>query len=777
MPLSTHQATTAAAMTALLLIFANGDHLRSSLTSYSFSHSSIMQGSTGRIQASTLPPDARLAQLEASISAVRSMMVEDKTQPERRAASIAASHQPEALASLQTPQTQLLPPPPPTRMSTPVAWKGSPRLLAHDEYLQRVPAGGVAFVAIANSAYSQMGVNWALLILPVLAKIGQSERAVLAALDEQSQRAFLSRELPTIRVGLGALNASADGQARSGRSDDFRWQMGSFRSMGVTKAEIILWLLRAGRDACLSDVDSAWIVPPYAMLDSLPEADVLSGTDCLHVKEDDDRSSRPRVVSRCGHHVGSNQHCWFNTGVMFFRANRPGALAMAQEWRDRMAREKDPNKQIDDQLTFNQMVGSVGDPLRQAKPIYPVAGARPDGKVIYAGARVGSAAQQPEWKIAPLSARVVCTAHVYHVQQSMEPRECMILHLTFVEGWPKNPAKHWRLREAGLFPVSPEGFDGQFLTYTPPQPTDVPPERGLHIPQAFSGLMPDRTTDGRGWSVATAFKHAPRLDAHVKLVDRHIAALRNAMGIATALKRTLVLPKFLCLCERAESPYAILPSCILEGASTTLPFICPLESLFDVARDLARILPIRPWTFLNGSVHVPPPGAKPFDPRTDVTAVRWQPNTVAAAAAASPAAVSAAGAPDGSSGAMMAARRILLRRGLSDMELRADLKAAGADTARVLHLESAEGGVFGGFESIDTATRFHRLIMDALVGGWSATWCCTSNDKPRGTIQFKRPLPLPAGEESKVANVGTRGPEIPQNRQCYWIDRTCNDKL
>ena len=154
--------------------------------------------------------------------------------------------------------------------------------------------------------------------------------------------------------------------------------MGSFRSMGVTKAEIILWLLRAGRDACLSDVDSAWIVPPYAMLDSLPEADVLSGTDCLHVKEDDDRSSRPRVVSRCGHHVGSNQHCWFNTGVMFFRANRPGALAMAQEWRDRMAREKD-SKQIDDQLTFNQMVGSVGDPSTGQADL-SVAGARPTAR-------------------------------------------------------------------------------------------------------------------------------------------------------------------------------------------------------------------------------------------------------------------------------------------------------------------------------------------------------------------------------------------------------------
>ena len=32
---------------------------------------------------------------------------------------------------------------------------------------------------------------------------------------------------------------------------------------------------------------------------------------------------------------------------------------------------------------------------------------------------------------------------------------CVCCSLTFVEGWPKNPAKYWRLREAGLFPVQP----------------------------------------------------------------------------------------------------------------------------------------------------------------------------------------------------------------------------------------------------------------------------------------------------------------------------------
>ena len=238
------------------------------------------------------------------------------------------------------------------------------------------------------------------------------------------------------------------------------------------------------------------------------------------------------------------------------------------------------------------------------------------------------------------------------------------------------------------------------------------------------------------------------------------------MGVATALKRQLVLPKFMCHCERAESPYAILPSCILEGASTTLPFICPLESLFDVARDLSRVVPLRPWTFLNASVHKPPPGMRPFDLAADVTTVRWRPSADVAEPVR--AAAGAGGAPP---------REVHLRRGLSNRELAAGLASKGAERARVLHLESAEGGIFGGFEAQGEAQRFQKLIMDALLGGWSATWCCTSNDKPRGTIQFKRPNALPMGEASKVENAAARGPEVPDRRSCYWVDRTCNERL
>ena len=128
---------------------------------------------------------------------------------------------------------------------------------------------------------------------------------------------------------------------------------------------MVLWLLRAGRDVSISDVDVAWIAPPYALLRSVPDADVLSGsdcfgvpcdtdprvhqqlwhfhwrigTDCLNVPYDADRSPRKSNVRNCGHQSGSTWSAWFNTGVMFFRA-RPAAVDMMAEWRDTMAEIK-----------------------------------------------------------------------------------------------------------------------------------------------------------------------------------------------------------------------------------------------------------------------------------------------------------------------------------------------------------------------------------------------------------------------------------------------------
>ena len=119
------------------------------------------------------------------------------------------------------------------------------------------------------------------------------------------------------------------------------------------------------------------------------------------------------------------------------------------------------------------------------------------------------------------------------------------------------------------------------------------------------------------------------------------------------------------------------------------------------------------------------------------------------------------------------AREAWLARGGSDVQLREGLHAIGAADSRILHFESMERA-FGGFEDGAAGKEFQTAINSHLLGGWSATWCCTSWDKPRGTILFKRPAPLPSGTMARAAALPMRPPEVPAARPCYWRDCDAN---
>ena len=237
---------------------------------------------------------------------------------------------------------------------------------------------------------------------------------------------------------------------------------------------------------------------------------------------------------------------------------------------------------MDDQLTFNQLIewnGTIGD--KKAGHVYPVKAGRSDGRLILDGSGLR--------RIAPLPARLVCSGHVFHIQQSVERRGCMVMHLTFVEA--DRAGKRWRLREAGLFPVKPEATDGlKFLTYTPPQPLGpVPPERHPSLlregqsplPVPNLGRWPNEKSS-EGWTVATALQYVPRLVSHLDLVDRHVYAMKQALALARVLNRQLIMPRLLCLCERAQQPWDIIPTCIKLGSTTELPFVCPMENFLNV---------------------------------------------------------------------------------------------------------------------------------------------------------------------------------------------------
>lgn len=276
----------------------------------------------------------------------------------------------------------------------------------------------------------------------------------------------------------------------------------AFRAMGVTKAELIIWLLSQGRHVCLSDVDSAWISPPHALMRSLPEADVLMGTDCINVTDDADRSYKPTTVSRCGFHLGSKWFANFNTGVLIFRARR-SALGLAIEWRNRMAEIKEGG--IDDQMSFNQLIGSAHDPHSRKPHLYPVKAIekRRDGRVIAGSYMSGGAMSSVA--IAAVPATVFCSAHVYHIQQGAESRDCIVLHLTFVEGWPKNPAKYWRLREAPLNtpPHNPS------LTSLARQPFPAPPNLNRPPTHPTSNTLPHPRPKAVGWAPKVSSSRGP----------------------------------------------------------------------------------------------------------------------------------------------------------------------------------------------------------------------------------------------------------------------------
>ena len=247
------------------------------------------------------------------------------------------------------------------------------RVLSRDDVLRRIPQGGFAFVTLANAAYAELAINWALLLLPRLAANGTEGHAFITALDSELADRLVARRLPTLRAEINDSRTT-----HMGAHENFRLMFSRFRAYGVQKAEILVWLLSNHRSVVMSDVDCAWLAPARlvdALLPTLAEADVLAGTDCLDVEQDADRSNRQHVTPRCGHHPGSMWSAWFNTGVLVFR-DTDGAMSVAREWRERMSSVSgvagENNCQhgcsgaVDDQLTFNQLVSGF-DPAHKAR--------------------------------------------------------------------------------------------------------------------------------------------------------------------------------------------------------------------------------------------------------------------------------------------------------------------------------------------------------------------------------------------------------------------------
>jgi hypothetical protein len=595
-----------------------------------------------------------------------------------------------------TPDPALLPPRRPANASM-------------DQLLEHVPIGGHAWLAFGNAGVSEMLLNWAAHVL----QLGAGWQMVIAAFDVPLLLSLHAHGLPCYNYS-GALPAT-----------HFRHAPYLFHRMGFLKAELIVHVLRTGRHALVSDSDVVWIADPRPLLDALHAkgTTLAASTDCLDVEADRDKTARPSAPTMCGYNPGNTGGAVFNTGVLWFAA-APSSIAFASEWALGTLALTDPYS--DDQGVFNRLI---------LRGLHPVVSHSPEGDVIRGADGL---------RVAPLPSDRFCSGHLVWVQQASEVRRCLSVHTTFTEYG--DAGKRWRLLESRLWALNePEYYsEGRFLTFVPPRaPADPMPctgEAGKYVvggdpPEACGGEDPSHGLGRKRFGDIMwheAMKRSVRLRANHALMSRQVHALRDALGIARVLNRTLILPHYDCICDRSED-VAIVPSCIYHGAPPRLqvPFKCSQHFVADTHK--LQMMALDPTRF----------GMQPHKFGGLVTRpLRLRAHSFLADERTAPEIrggvreVCVGAGCEGGGG-------VTMQKGATNEEVKA-LLGGGSEAARsrVLRLSDAEGA-FGGWVSDATEAKLFSTMMDYYVH--RGAWCCSSRNQAQqddGRVYVRPPPEL-----------------------------------
>ena len=370
-----------------------------------------------------------------------------------------------------------------------------------------------------------------------------------------------------------------------------------------------LWeLLNIGFHVLISDLDVVWLNDHWqrwmshaeASRPAVPEARMIAFADVL-VTTDELSTDRDAQGGKLG-----GMHTELNTGVVYFRCTK-GSLAMVQTWRKAMMSQKgrkDLNENVNDQSLFNQVVRGAqlsGSSLTNWKD-----GLSKNGLLQLAPTAFDNL---------PSNARVVHMTHAAH-EPCLESRSCEKVHFTFgtlpmrpftgghtwfnqnvqeMPGYelPQNEpitvhftfqfgdtgdyphGKRQRAREAALWAVDPPEYftEGIFVAVAGPTTTLEYKEQ---VYKRFPEWSPQRHM----------FMDAPQRQA-----------VRDILGLATAVDGVMVMPKFYCHCDRY---WGFLSRCRMPMVpNMKLPFNCPMDSLYETPRWNKAKVKFREHTFLS----------------------------------------------------------------------------------------------------------------------------------------------------------------------------------
>jgi hypothetical protein len=139
------------------------------------------------------------------------------------------------------------------------------------------------------------------------------------------------------------------------------------------------------------------------------------------------------------------------------------------------------------------------------------------------------------------------------------------VHATYTLDWHDGVAKAQRFREAGLWrPETPWPASTRYLALN----SSVPPSVQSKLDDYARRRM-----------------DVSNIDVHLAALTAHVAELRDALALALALGRTLVLPRWTCYCDRlwSGSDDIFHFGCMYPGSQDGkfVPFTCPMDHVLS----------------------------------------------------------------------------------------------------------------------------------------------------------------------------------------------------
>jgi hypothetical protein len=328
---------------------------------------------------------------------------------------------------------------------------------------------------------------------------------------------------------------------------DFGWGSKVFKQAQQKKIAMFLKVLHMGFSVLLSDIDVFYLKDPFGFFRTVPDASLLVSSDLL-----------APTVADAGPEAPHGAHATLNVGIIFMRPTN-ATIRLTDEWNEMCSKNLD----FWEQAAFNQLVkGGAQWPNGRGAAS---ADARPYGSRI-----VGMFRGTVPTAVLPVA--TFCSGHTAFVQNlpATLGRAPYALHATFQ--FAGTAGKRHRFREWQQWEDEADYYD---------------PPAGLLL---LDGTAPPAALLRPGGVAPTTVAQ------HFALVNWQLSRIRSGLILAELTGRVLVMPPLFCGMDRWWAPHTGR----IPGAHFELPFLCPLDHVFNIEQGMSPTL-IREWSLLDNA--------------------------------------------------------------------------------------------------------------------------------------------------------------------------------